>query len=67
MSGEKSDNWRSSSYFNELQKEDKAKYKCRHTLTKGQFLPDRMEVLRIGRAMRNSCLMSLGVTCPIIL
>ena len=67
MSGEKSDNWRFSSYFNELQKEEKAKYKCRPTLTNGQLLPDRMELLRIGRAMRNSCLMSLGVTCTITL
>ena len=67
MYGEKSDNWRFSSYFNELQKEEKAKYKCRPTLTNGQLLPDRMELLRIGRAMRNSCLMSLGVTCTITL
>ena len=40
MSSENSDTWRSSSYFNELQKEDKAKYKYKLTLTNGQFLPD---------------------------
>ena len=40
MSSEKSDTWRSSSYFNELQKEDKAKYKYKLTLTNGQLLPD---------------------------
>ena len=40
MSSEKSDTWRSSSYFNELQKEDKAKYKHKLTLTNGQLLPD---------------------------
>ena len=40
MYSEKSDTWRSSSYFNELQKEDKAKYKRKLTLTNGQLLPD---------------------------
>ena len=40
MSSEKSDTWRSSSYFNELQKEGKAKYKRKLTLTNGQLLPD---------------------------
>ena len=40
MSSEKSDTWRSSSYFNELQKEDKAKYKCKLRLPNGQLLPD---------------------------
>ena len=40
MSSEKSDTWRSSSYFNELQKEDKAKYKRKLTLTNGQLFPD---------------------------
>ena len=40
MSSEKSDTWCSSSYFNELQKEDKAKYKRKLTLTNGQLLPD---------------------------
>ena len=40
MSSENSDTWHSSSYFNELQKEDKAKYKCKLTLTNGQLLPD---------------------------
>ena len=40
MSSEKSNTWRSSSCFNELQKEDKAKYKCKFTLTNGQLLPD---------------------------
>ena len=40
MSSEKSDTWRSSSYFNELQKEDKAKYRRKLTLTNGQLLPD---------------------------
>ena len=40
MSSEKSDTCRSSSYFNELQKEGKAKYKCKLTLTHGQLLPD---------------------------
>ena len=40
MSSEKSDTWCSSSYFNELQKEDKAKYKHKLTLTNGQLLSD---------------------------
>ena len=40
MSSEKSDTWRCTSYFNELQKEDKAKYKRKLTLTNGQLLPD---------------------------
>ena len=40
MSSEESDTWCSSSYFNELQKEDKAKYKRKLTLTNGQLLPD---------------------------
>ena len=40
MSSEKGDTWRSSSYFNELQREDKAKYKRKLTLTNGQLLPD---------------------------
>ena len=40
MSCEKSDTWRSSSYFSELQKEDKAKYKRKLTSTNGQLLPD---------------------------
>ena len=40
MSNEKSDTWRSSSYFYELQKENKAKYKRKLTLTNGQLLPD---------------------------
>ena len=40
MSSENSDTWRSSSYFNELQKEDKAKYKHKLTLTNRQLLPD---------------------------
>ena len=40
MSSEKSDTWRSSSYFNELQKEDKAKYRRKLTLTNGQLLLD---------------------------
>ena len=40
MSSEKGDTWRSSSYFNELQKEDKAKYNRKLTLTNGQLLPD---------------------------
>ena len=40
MSGEKTNTWRSSSYFNELQKEDKAKYKRKLTSTNGQLLPD---------------------------
>ena len=40
MSSEKSDTWRCSSYFNELQNEGKAKYKCKLTLTNGQLLPD---------------------------
>ena len=40
MSSEKSDTWRSSSYFDELQKEGKAKYKCKLTFTNGQLLPD---------------------------
>ena len=40
MSSEKNDTWRSSSYFNELQKEGKAKYKRKLTLSNGQLLPD---------------------------
>ena len=40
MSSEKSNTWRSSGYFNELQKEDKVKYKHKLTLTNGQLLPD---------------------------
>ena len=40
MSSENADTWRSSSYFNELQKEDQAKYKSKLTLTNGQSLPD---------------------------
>ena len=40
MSSENSDTWHSSSYFNELQKEDKAKYKRILTLTNEQLLPD---------------------------
>ena len=40
MSSEKGDTWRSSRYFNELQKEDKAKYKRKLTLANGQLLPD---------------------------
>ena len=40
MSSEKSDTWRSSSYCNELQKEGKANYKHKLTLTTGQLLSD---------------------------
>ena len=40
MSSEKSATWRSSSYFNEIQKEDKAKYKPKLALNNGQLLPD---------------------------
>ena len=40
MSSKKSDIWHSYSYFNELQKEDKAKYNHKTTLTNGQLLPD---------------------------
>ena len=40
MSSKKSDTLCSSSYFNELQKEDKAKYKHKLTLTNGQLLSD---------------------------
>ena len=40
MSSENGDTWRSSSYFNKLQKEDKAKYKRKLTLANGQLLPD---------------------------
>ena len=40
MSSENGDTWSSSSYFNELQKEDNAKYKRKLTLTNGQLLPD---------------------------
>ena len=45
MSSEKGDTWRSSSYFNELQREDKAKYKRKLTLTNGQLLPDPYEIV----------------------
>ena len=40
MSSENGDTWSSPSYFNELQKEDKAKYEHKLTLTNGQLLPD---------------------------
>ena len=40
MSSEKGNTWRSSSYFNELQKEDKAKYNRKLILTNGQLLPN---------------------------
>ena len=40
MSSEKSNTWRSSGYFYELQKEDKVQYKHKLTLTNGQLLPD---------------------------
>ena len=40
MSCEKGDTCRSSSYYNALQKEDKAKYKRKLTLTNRQLLPD---------------------------
>ena len=40
MPSEKSDTWRSSSYCNELQEEDKTKCKRKLTLTNGQLLPD---------------------------
>ena len=40
MSSNKGDTWCSSSYYNELQKEDKAKYKGKLTLTNGKLLPD---------------------------
>ena len=40
MSSENGDTWRSSSYFNKLQKENKAKYKRKLTLANGQLLPD---------------------------
>ena len=40
LSSKNGDSWRSSTYFNELQKEGKAKYKCKLTLTYGQLLPD---------------------------
>ena len=46
MSCEKSDTWRSSSYFSELQKEDKAKYKRKLILTNGQLLPDPCGILK---------------------
>ena len=40
LSSKNGDSWRSSTYFNELQKEGKAKYKRKLTLTYGQLLPD---------------------------
>ena len=40
MSIKKSDTWRSSSYFSELQKQDKAKYKRKLALSNGQLFPD---------------------------
>ena len=45
MSSEKSDTWRSSSHFNELKKEEKAKYKRKFTLTNGQLLPDQYGIV----------------------
>ena len=40
MSSKNGDSQSFSSYFNELQKEEKAKYKRKLTLTNGQLLPD---------------------------
>ena len=40
MSSEKSITWPSSSDFSELQKEEKAKYKRKLTLTNGQLMAD---------------------------
>ena len=45
MPSEKSDTWRSSSYFNALQKEGKAKYKRELTLSNGQLLPDQYGIV----------------------
>ena len=45
MSSKKSDTWCSSSYFNELQKEDKAKYKRKLTLTNGQLLSNQYGIV----------------------
>ena len=45
MSSENGDTQCSSSYFSELQKEDKAKYKRKLTSTNGQLLPDLHEIV----------------------
>ena len=45
MSSKKNDTWCSSSYFNELQKEDKAKYKRKLTLTNGQLLSNQYGIV----------------------
>ena len=50
MSSEKSDTWHSSSYFSELQKEGKAKYKHKLTLTNGQLLPDLYGTVENGKS-----------------
>ena len=50
MSSEKGDTWRSSSYFNELQRENKAKYKPKVTLTNGQLLPDPYGIVEIWKS-----------------
>ena len=64
MSSEKSDTWRSSSYFNELKKEEKAKYKRKLTLTNGQLLPDQYGIVEnwksVAKLMPD---VSLGDTC----
>ena len=39
MSSENGDTWSSPSYFNELHREDRAKYKHKLALTNGQLLP----------------------------
>ena len=67
MSSEKSDTWHSSSYFSELQKEGKVKYKCKLTLTNGQLLPDPYGTVENWKSDENSYLMSLRVTCTITL
>ena len=59
MSSEKSNTWHSSSYFNELQKEDKTKYNHKFTLTNGQLLPDLYGDVEGWKGIRNSCLVSL--------
>ena len=45
MSSKKGDTWCSSSSFNELQKEDKAKYKRKLTLTNGQLLSNQYGIV----------------------
>ena len=54
------DTWPSSSYYNELQKEDKAKYKGKLTLTNGKLLPDPYGIVENWKSNVKLMPMSLG-------